>query len=66
MTRCVKCNKPLVPIGTKRKNGVSHHDDWSSRQYHKKCWKEHIDMLMYKEMFAYMGEPFTSCSILPE
>ena len=24
----------------RRKRGTRRHNDWSSRQYHKKCWKE--------------------------
>ena len=37
---CVSCKKKLVVIGTARKNGVQHHGDWESREYHKKCWKD--------------------------
>ena len=29
-----------MPIGDRRKRGTRRHNDWSSRQYHKKCWKE--------------------------
>ena len=40
MTRCcVHCYKPLVSIGTARKNGVHTHNDWGARLYHKKCMK---------------------------
>lgn len=38
---CQYCFKSLVPIGDRRKNGAPH-KDWDSRQYHKKCWIEHI------------------------
>ena len=34
--KCKLCNKPLVAIGSSRKNGVFH-KDWDSRQYHKGC-----------------------------
>lgn len=37
---CQRCHKKLVPIGGARDNGSSSHDDWSTRKYHKKCWKE--------------------------
>lgn len=36
---CHHCEKPLVPIGNARRNGASH-DDWATRKYHKKCWRE--------------------------
>lgn len=36
---CEHCRLPLVPIGAARANGKSH-QDWPTRQYHKKCWVE--------------------------
>jgi hypothetical protein len=36
---CKGCGKPLVAIGRARANGKRSHDDWKSREYHKKCWK---------------------------
>jgi hypothetical protein len=36
--KCEFCNKPLVAIGSGRKNGKAH-ADWATRKYHKKCWK---------------------------
>ena len=36
-TVCLACHKKLVPIGRARKNGAQHHNDWSSRKYHKMC-----------------------------
>ena len=39
---CVKCLKKLTAIGQDRKNGKSH-KDWSSRELHKKCFKEIIN-----------------------
>tara|TARA_Y100000114_G_C11688306_1_gene292251 strand:- start:5 stop:229 length:225 start_codon:yes stop_codon:yes gene_type:complete len=36
---CIKCDKVLKSIGNSRKNGKDH-DDWNTRQLHKKCWKE--------------------------
>ena len=38
--KCKRCDRTLVPIGDRRKRGTRRHNDWSSRQYHKKCWKE--------------------------
>ena len=38
--KCKRCDKTLVPIADRRKRGTRRHNDWSSRQYHKKCWKE--------------------------
>ena len=37
--KCIWCNKQLQPIGTARSNGCKH-NDWSSRNSHKKCWIE--------------------------
>lgn len=36
---CIWCNKCLQPIGTARSNGYKH-NDWISRNSHKKCWIE--------------------------
>ena len=36
---CDHCEGKLVPVGSSRANGANH-DDWDSRRYHKKCWKE--------------------------
>ena len=36
---CQHCGKPLRAIGTARKGGVQHHDDWANRKNHKKCFK---------------------------
>ena len=35
--KCKRCDKTLMPIGDRRKRGTRRHNDWSSRQYHKKC-----------------------------
>ena len=35
---CEICKKPLVPIGSKRKNGANH-KDWDTRKMHKQCYK---------------------------
>jgi hypothetical protein len=46
--KCKRCDKTLVPaIGDRRKRGTRRHSDWSSRQYHKKCWKE-----MHRSQYA--------------
>ena len=37
--KCVWCNKPLVAIGRRRKNGKQTHDDWLKRPFHKQCFK---------------------------
>lgn len=36
---CHHCCTKLVPVGHARSNGRSH-NDWPTRKYHKKCWKE--------------------------
>ena len=36
---CIWCKKPIQPIGTARSNGHKH-NDWLSRDSHKKCWLE--------------------------
>lgn len=36
-TVCALCGGRLVAVGNSRKGGKPH-DDWPSRQYHKKCW----------------------------
>ena len=46
---CIFCNKVLVPIGNKRKNGKCH-EDKEDRQLHKKCWKilkEEQELIFY-------------------
>lgn len=35
---CKRCGTKLVPIGQARSNGVDWHEDWASREYHKKCY----------------------------
>lgn len=40
MNDCSHCGKPLVSIGTSRKNGKATHNDWGTRTLHKKCWME--------------------------
>ena len=36
---CLECFRPLVPIGTSRRNGAWH-DDWNTRRFHKRCWSQ--------------------------
>jgi hypothetical protein len=36
---CEYCGKCLCKIGHDRKNGRGSYNDWSSRKYHKKCYK---------------------------
>jgi len=39
---CEICKKPLVAIGSKRKNGANH-KDWDTRKMHKQCYKIKCD-----------------------
>lgn len=41
---CKYCRKHLVVVADKRKNGVTHHNDWENREYHKKCYKILVEM----------------------
>jgi len=36
---CLHCGIVLQAIGFARRGGAPH-KDWSTRKYHKKCWKE--------------------------
>ena len=47
--KCIVCDRALVAIGNARENGVSHHGDWGSRLYHKKCLKE---LVWQKDYFS--------------
>ena len=53
MVNCLSCNKPLRSIGLNRKNGrlfvsgENNNEDWKNRKYHKKCWKEKQNSIMY-------------------
>ena len=38
-TKCIWCNKSLIPIGHSRLFGANH-KDWIGRSSHKKCWIE--------------------------
>lgn len=38
--KCYWCGKTLQPVGNSRRNGANH-DDWDTRGYHKKCYKEY-------------------------
>jgi hypothetical protein len=47
-TPCKHCGKSLVAVGRRRANGKAH-EDWESRQYHKKCWtliKKHEEKII--------------------
>lgn len=37
--KCLLCGKTIVAVGKSRKNGKNH-DDWDTRQYHKKCYQQ--------------------------
>ena len=52
---CKHCGKKLPSIGTTRKNGkaivpTKGGRDWSSRRFHKKCWK-----VLFKEQEMLMN-----------
>jgi hypothetical protein len=52
---CTHCGKKLPAVGTTRKNGKAINSmkgggDWSSRRFHKKCWK-----VLYKEQEMLMN-----------
>lgn len=36
---CERCDRPIVRIGSARKNGRGI-NDWKSRRLHTKCWRE--------------------------
>ena len=38
--KCKHCGKSIRAMGTSRKDGGNGYDDWSGREYHKKCYKE--------------------------
>ena len=37
--QCLSCQRRLVSIGRQRANGKRTHNDWDTREFHKKCWK---------------------------
>ena len=49
---CLRCGGPLQAVGTARANGVTHHDDWEGRAYHKKCWREVKEQQELEQTFA--------------
>ncbi len=49
--KCICCGKTLVAVGKQRVNGKNH-DDWTSRMYHKECWKH----ILWKDV--YFDVPF--------
>lgn len=51
MPSCIVCEKPLVSIGNKRKNGKSH-DDWNTRISHKCCYKVNS---FFVNKYQYLG-----------
>jgi hypothetical protein len=46
--KCEKCKKALVAIADKRQNGKIG-NDWDTRKYHKKCYKELIAEMELRE-----------------
>ena len=51
--KCKRCGSTLRAIGQDRANGKPGHkgafSDWSSRQYHKQCYKE---VMLFKQLSA--------------
>ena len=45
---CLYCKKHLVKIGRERVNGNNPIHDWSTRKYHKKCYKEYQQIEAFK------------------
>ena len=39
---CLECFRPLVPVGSSRRNGAWH-NDWTTRRFHKRCWSQIVD-----------------------
>jgi len=62
--KCLKCGVALVSIGKQRANGKdftsnkNDNNDWATRKYHKKCWKEKVerDKLLTLIMAGASGE----------
>ena len=48
---CKLCNKKMPPIGNKRENGKSH-NDWETREYHKKCFKNKCEFERAKKLMT--------------
>jgi len=42
MNCCDFCKRPLVVIGSNRKNGSHRYKDWNSRLYHMKCYSDYM------------------------
>jgi hypothetical protein len=55
---CEWCNKALVPIGDRRRNGSRKCIDWDDRQYHLSCQKK-----MRRDEQADEPEPETSAAL---
>lgn len=49
---CLHCNKKLRPINTGSKH---YHSDWTSRKFHKSCYKKRCDEQNLKELFLHYG-----------
>ena len=39
---CLECFRPLVPVGSSRRNGAWH-NDWDGRRFHKRCWSQIVN-----------------------
>ena len=53
--KCLHCDKAIVAIGNKRANGGMT-NDWETRKYHKKCFKEIQEINEYKRQMERLGE----------
>lgn len=47
--KCIACGKALRGVGSARKNGRPH-NDWASRELHKKCFIERAQMRETEQM----------------
>jgi hypothetical protein len=52
---CKFCGLPLKAIGKERKNGKNH-EDWCTRDLHKKCWKEEERFNSLKKYIQYIND----------
>ena len=60
---CKYCNcdsptRALAPIGTARNNGKRTHEDWGSRDMHKKCYKAQMSGLHLTELINRMDNKY--------
>jgi hypothetical protein len=49
---CEYCDKPLLPIGDRRRNGDAEVVDWDTRCHHRKCYRQLRREEMEKQVAA--------------